>query len=487
LFILAGAGFASLGLTAFAAAKAASVFFYALSVFPLSWLYRRLFAGAAVLWGLLYCLSCPYLLRYALVGLRDSANTFFIICLAAGLVAFFQERRWSAALGTALAATGMALTRGESVVHAGLGLACLAGLALLARPSPDGRRRDLAKVATAILVFALAIAPWVAYCQQTTGWPVTAVQGIPVLQKIEQATGLRLHQATTLQNHDPAMIPVPTPAATGTRVEAEPDGAGFSFQETLGMIPFYLALAAAGMWLRWRQRRWTRQETLLLGLFLMLEATLVGLFLWVGGDYLGKRYLAGPLPLVLGWAGVAMATLWDGLRRHLASPGWRRLAQAACLIGLLAGTWDGMSPARWGLTPKKQARWQAESAAATWIREHGRETIAGTDTPLPSTLISYHNGRMPILLGRQAATRIAALAGGDALFPKGRSPWTIRQILAYCQAQHVHFLVYDEETAKLCPELQDPNSRPPELVPCGSWGTAPHPVIIFGFREKTLK
>ena len=489
LFILVGAGFASLGLTPFAAAKAASVLFYALTVFPAYWLYRRFFAPREMLWGLLYCLSFPYLLRYSLVGLRDSANTFFIVCLAVGLVAFYRDRRWTAVAGTALAAAGMTLTRGESVVHAGLGLALLAGMALLA-PAAD-RRRDLAKVAGGILLFAIAISPWVIYCQRTTGWPVTAAQEIPALRKLEQISGIRLHGETRLPEHEtirlaasPAAPVLSSPQQEQESATATPKHSLFSFKETLGVIPFYLTLAAAGMLLRRRRGAWSKGESLLLGLFIGIEMIIICLVCGTGGDYLGKRYLGGAMPLVLGWAGVAMTALWAWIQQTLASPLWRWPALLACVVSLTSGTWDGLTPARWGLTPKKQERWKGEIEAAAWIQKHRTEQIASGDTPLASTLLVYHNGQMPILFGGKAASRIAGLSGADMLVPEKGSIWDLETLRGHARTTRLHFLIWNRELACICPELQDPERLPPDLVICGRWGSGKYPIIILGFRPE---
>lgn len=474
------------------AAKAASVGFYAVAALPLYALQRGLFGNRAARWAVVLYLLCPLMIRYGISGLRDPARTFFVVLLAAGLVGFVQRPGWRAALGVGLGAAGMTLVRGDAALYALAGLAALSVAA--AWPGPQ-RGRRLAWAAGAWGLFALLILPWLLYCWRETGYPVTASQQAPLLAQLERRTGWPISRPPRLVSAEPTL-----PLATAAASEA-PAGAvapppapaarwrlwlALGLEALGGLFPPALLVVLAVLAWRWRRRRLEPAEVLLLGAWLAYGLLLALQLVGTGGGSADKRYLAAVFPLTCGWLALGTIAAWDWSRARGA--GWRLAGPALAAVAVAACLYVGLSSLRSEARPRKRAGTLAERACADWLRTQGAAAVA-QPVPLPSSTYVYHNGRSPLVLGGEAAIKAAALAGADVLplaaddLAPGQS-YRLAELLAFCRAHHVQFLLRDDELVRLCPELAAPAELPAELRSCYRTAPPAQPMTWLGFRPE---
>ena len=99
------------GWSGFAGVKIAASLLFALAVFPLFALFKRVFSEQVACWGVLFFLFCSHVLRYAGEGLRDAGKTLPLAIAAWALIGLRSApRQWryylwlgaAFALGTAI-------------------------------------------------------------------------------------------------------------------------------------------------------------------------------------------------------------------------------------------------------------------------------------------------------------------------------------------------------------------------------------------------
>jgi len=96
------------GIDGFRGCQAAAVLLWAVSVFPLYFLFCRIWEKNTAFAGAVLYLLCSHLQRYFMVGLRDNGRTLGMSLIALGLIAVFQrENRFRYYL--AIAAGGVVL------------------------------------------------------------------------------------------------------------------------------------------------------------------------------------------------------------------------------------------------------------------------------------------------------------------------------------------------------------------------------------------
>jgi len=102
-----------------------------------------------------------------------------------------------------------------------------------------------------------------------------------------------------------------------------------------GLYPYFLWIALIGITLRICQKKWTRLETLVLGVYLAFVAIVALQPFWFYGVLeVNRRYLLIGMPLYLGWAAYAVWQSYELYQKYLKYPYFPGLV-AAILIALL--------------------------------------------------------------------------------------------------------------------------------------------------------
>lgn len=187
LFIIVAGIFAYLfRMNGTAACELGSALFFALTVFPLMTLMKKVYNYKYAIWTTAMYILSSRLLRIAGMGLRDSAKCFFIVLAAFGLIYFFQKYNWKGAIYCSIGCAGLALTRGDSLVFALLFLAAVFIIEFLYE------KKIPYKSICAVLIFSVAVSPWVYYEYQKTRWPVTDQRHAKILNGILDKKPLKI-------------------------------------------------------------------------------------------------------------------------------------------------------------------------------------------------------------------------------------------------------------------------------------------------------
>ncbi len=206
LMIIGAAALTALfGLDPYLALKIESALFFALTVFPLYFLYRRAFGMAVARWSIPGFILCSRILRYAGAGLRETGKIFFLILGLYGLICFVQNRSWRGALYIALGAAGLSLVRGEALIFA---IMLLLGL-LATDVVRHGQKAQCTiqfprRAIAACTLWLLLMAPWMAYQYRVTGYPVTDFRQAVVIYDAARQLGIEL-PAPQLDGLDPRL------------------------------------------------------------------------------------------------------------------------------------------------------------------------------------------------------------------------------------------------------------------------------------------
>ena len=357
--LLAGCVSFLTGCGGFTAAKIVSMLFFALTVVPLMALMRRVYGmNIAVGTGYVYLIAAP-LIRLSFSGLREMEKCFLILLAAYALVRIFQERgRLTGYLWAGVAAGLAVLTRVDLILYGALIVLCAIRLEagtgkfplrslitcatalLLTLPAcvmnwksvgavvPDGHLADLLPVTwpvfSAGIVFALVSTYafcmiWVRIPAKIRIWIVAGAlcAGACVLFAVSIRLGL-----------------FSDPEEGYKYIKSIWNGA-FSYLGICGLI---------GITVRLFQRRWQKEETLLLLLGILHAMTILGIILLLEKKlYVSARYLLPALPLSFGWVAIGFVVpLYYLEMLFCLLPHGQRLFRAirfAMYLGFALGTW----------------------------------------------------------------------------------------------------------------------------------------------------
>lgn len=266
-------------------------------------------------WGALLFFLSPKLIRYGFSPLLDSGRWLFFPLSFFLLWRLARDSRWSYAIYLGISFAGLALTRSEGIVYAGL----LSALFCLLAFRQDRQVRQLSwnsfirrsgQLAMALLILGLLCLPRL--------WQVGVATGYPALD-IRQTWAVRgvSHQLHKLLGKDDAGQQVNDAASAATTYGKANDfdfawltapafNTRFWSNQLHGAYEPYLVLAVLGIILLWRRREWRFEHTLFLGwLFvnLVMYAAMrsaAGRYFYINALFLMPFTLVG-LSAVIDW------------------------------------------------------------------------------------------------------------------------------------------------------------------------------------------
>jgi 4-amino-4-deoxy-L-arabinose transferase-like glycosyltransferase len=333
--VLAGIIVYLLNVSGAMACKIISALFFALTVFPLTALFSKVFNVRYAFWaGAMYIL-CSRLMRIAGTGVRDTAKCFFIVLATYGLICFFRRYNWKGALYCSLGSVGLALNRGDSLLFALLFLMAIVFIEMF-------KQRNIPyKSVCAGIVFLIAISPWCLYEYHHTGWLVTEVRHAMVVDKL-------LSGKTTIVA--PANSKVITAAPKKVKISPSVNirNNDESFWENLfkGFYPQYLFFIIPVLFFRIRKKKILPEEIILL-LVVMIHAAGMILQIAIADKriFIYKRYLIVATPLMFGWGAIGARWVYDNIRQFL-SLKYRWICRLALCIIIFIFVLDGWARIR---------------------------------------------------------------------------------------------------------------------------------------------
>ena len=336
-----------LGVEAYAAVKALSLFFFALTLLPLYRLLELMDEKKAAPWGCLLFIAAPRLLRYSGMALLEPVRDFFLVSAICLLIKGWKkgiDLTDSLLLGASLGL--MSLARGEGAV--------LAFFILCARcyvPKSDRPLRTFARsVLPAVLMMAAVLLPTIAKNYSFTGYPVidqrmnSILAHCPVVNRWFEAKKFsveKLVESGWLRIDD--AVPQQGSAAEKANRKAGKEENEFSADDAAGrlspplerlmLLPqkmvrggyeFYMCVALLGLLVLIVRRKWRAEHSFLLGFCALTPLAFV--FFSVS-----SRYFIFFIPLLMVFTLNGFAFLWEQAGRY-------RLRPAAILVltGLLA-------------------------------------------------------------------------------------------------------------------------------------------------------
>ncbi len=321
LFVIVSGVFASLfHISGTAACELCSALFFALTVFPLMSLMKKIYNYKYAVWATVMFICCSRLLRIAGMGLRDSAKCFFLVLAVYGLICFFRKYNWKGAAYCSLGCIGLALTRGDSLLFAFLFLAAIALIELFKEKCFP------LKTLCAGLIFIILISPWGYYEYRQTGWPVMELRHATLLNKVfdKKAVKPSMAEAPIDVSHNIAQL---SPEEAKKR-QAEmirkfrkrKKNKIKDFWKNLfkGLYPQYLLLIIPVLFVRIRNRKLSSEELILLLALLIHTIGMIGQIAIADKElFIYKRYLIVATPLSFGWAAIGLRWLYDRVRKLL--------------------------------------------------------------------------------------------------------------------------------------------------------------------------
>ena len=416
------------GCEGFTGVKIVSVLCFALTVFPLWKIFRRVFDETTARTGCVLLVFCSYWLRLASGGLRESAKLLFLAWTVYGLLCLCRKRR--RLKGYLIAGCGcgaMAAIRDDSLL-AGAAI----GVALLIL-EVHGTRRFPWRSCVAGMAGAVILFPglWINY--QLTGYSVPSGRLIGMAEKVMKPDMFG-RTPSGLPRLQPGGDPFPKgnlwsppppqpPAVPGTDPGPKPEPGGFQPVTWTGFFDFLTAVVKGNyFWFivpaliviafRLRRREWSEGETLLLavwlghGLLIVLQILVFDRYL-----YVSRRYLLPATPLAFGWTALALqASYRYALVRFPAA----RVRRTAVCAAVLAGGFFYLD----ALAPQLKMRFDPGHAEErTLLRDWSsriREEYHGPARQTSEILRceSYATFRRPLVAGN-ALPELGFLAGGE--------------------------------------------------------------------------
>ena len=391
------------GCSGFIAAKAVSILFFALCVFPLYGIFRRTFNENIARWGCVLLMFSSHFIRIAVSGLRDSGKGLAMIIACYAILCIWQQRTRLAGYCWCVAgAVLLTLTRGDCVLYALLFLGTGLFFELY-------RRRSFFFPWRTILAFALyllCLSPQLAYNYRTIGYPVPEVRYGVILSKFEHRLGLNIFYNRNAIMKLPGMQPDLTPVATVGDISDETplvQQNGYAVAEFIdslfkGFYPYFFLFAIPVIVMRIYRREWKVEESILLAV-LLGHAFLIVMQIIIFDKYLyvSRRYLLPVAPLALGWSALGMLALWEWMRSKipvLEKRAARPVVFAVCAFALLA---DSAGPTIKDYTScKKSTERKATLQVAEFIRNDFGNTAARIKRELD--YFSYRADRRPLII-----------------------------------------------------------------------------------------
>ncbi len=481
-----GALAAATGLSGFAAARLTSALFFAATVLPLYALMRRFFPRRPAWIACLLYVGSPLLVRYAGSGLLDTGKTFFLVLAVWLAMAFADRPGYRLAVAFGFACGGLTLIKGEGLPI----VVAIVGILHLCRWRQAGNWRAIwpdRHLLLAALAFLVALAPWLAYVQRQTGFPLPDGRQALVFAQALNRLGYGCGRPGNLPGEPDEIHQLLAPKWSNS-----PFIAGISSREFWddlakqvidGLNPFYLALCLIALAAHWRACRWRGGDWILLATIVLHTLLLLAVtnFRWTE-----KRYVVHAMPFLLGWAALGTTAVLDWLDRRLPRRAAKWLPALALAVLLAVAVVRGNSSA---IKEARRVRSNPELRIAMGVRDwFARQAPASArPTGLLSTTRQYHTGRRPLVAGIDQ--RLLYFAGGDAvLLLMYGANLTVDELATVCRLKQVDFLLWPSPTTRtheafspyhgLYPDLDNLGAHPAFRLAARLPATADAPAVL---------
>jgi len=437
-------------LDAFTAAKIISALFFAVTVFPLFYLHKRILDRRIAIVAVILFVFCSAMLRYAGSGLQETGKTFFFILSVYALVRSIDQRKWAFVMLLIFGISGLVLIRPEGFVIGALLFVYFIFYDIKGIGNKKNYEFPKKSIIALLMVFVICT-PWMLYEYRTAGYFVPHVR---VADALEQCLPEEIK--ALVKNPSPVLMP---------DVQISPEDNfniyDFSSEKMMnqslwdrmfrpvfkGFFRIYLLFAIIGAYLRIRRKEWLRLDTVLLSLVIL--HTMMMIFL-PGGGWVLARYIIPAMPLVLGWSAIGVLMILDFLRVKL--NGQRVITALVLLAGVLL-IWDGMYDIRPTLNEVKKAKELNTLESALWLRENASIFLPANWARLEPTRDHYYNGRKPTVLTTNVyLTYLADAATVPPTYFKKN--YSFDDLISVCKKKRVNFIILDPELKKICPELK---------------------------------
>ncbi len=435
---LAAGMLAVLGFSPLTSLQIVSSGFFIGGLWPLRSIMRNVLterqAGLACL---LYAVT-PRLIRYGGTGMIDSAKVFFLLLAAAALFAYARSFRKRYLAWLALAAAGLALSRGEGVLFAGFFGAWAIVLVRLHHNREPWRQflpRILGHSALFVFLFLLPCLPQLLYIHSQTGYYALDSRQAFIIERIA-ARGNPAKVST--KNYYAHAGASDLQAKTIEDSYDVLDGKRNVKESIKGLHPVFLLLGLAGLTTLAVRRRITSCDVVFL--------SIIGynLLIFAALGFITKRYIVPTVPFELSWVVTALTLV------PLNRPRWRRTGIAVLAVLCLVLWVDGNKRVRDALRKPNPER-----EVGVWIAANRHRFISGDETRLDSTFvpIAYHNGRIPVIMA--AAPHYAFWGQTDHVQLNTKCVYRYDQLLAEIRRNHVVLIVADADFHESCPEFSE--------------------------------
>lgn len=456
----------------FFATQLFSVLCFVLTLFPLYALMTRVARKQIALLCCTAYLFCPYLLRLASSGLRETPKTLGFLCAVHALFLIWQERarlRGYLYLGAALAF--MTLIRDDSACLACLFLSCAAACEIAAKRLPW--RSVMAGV-----FFLLLLSPALVIIYKQTGYPVPSARFVTIAQSIipPYSLGGKPESPAAPQQEMNGSSP---DGAGGSPVRSDESGFALSaspedaidaadaqkfyasisakaikrfIEESIkGNYPVFLFLALFSVIRRKQRKMWTRPETFVLllwaGYFLVqvLQIAIFDHYL-----YMDRRYLLPAAPLLFLWTAFSLESAYLWLAQRYTPATGRKLALLAGTVFAAGLFLDAMSPL---IQARCIAKYSSKREAVMYWAERIRQDYQRPQhvPPTAPSLEVYRSGKRPLVVCK-ALPELGYFSDGESV------------LLTPEQAQPLHYLHADYLTKALSPDDGIPHFPGYELL-----------------------
>ena len=347
---------------AFTGVKIASAICFLLTIFPLWKIFSTVFDQTIAKIGCVLLIFCPYWLRIASSGLRDSSKLLFLIWTVWGLLQLYRNRKSiKGYLIVGFGCGAMTAIRDDSLLIGVLfGLACL----WLER---KGTKRFPWRSFIAGLVAALILLPGLILNYQMTGYPVPGTHFIGMASSVMKPYAFGTF-ASPLPHFQPGKsnfpkgslwtetAPITQPASEKPAFQPVPENLDFQPVTWTILIEFLVAVSKGYYFLfaipaiimifrRIRSQVWTPLETLLLavwlghGLIIIFEILVFDRYL-----YVSRRYLLPAAPLAFGWTALALRQLYEYCLSRFSIKRVRKIATGTVLLLCCLFYLEALSP-----------------------------------------------------------------------------------------------------------------------------------------------
>ncbi len=436
-------------LEAFTAAKIVSSLFFALTVFPLYSIKKKVFSKEIAIMATVLFVICSRFISYGIAGGIDTTKMFFVVLFIFAFFKFIKKANIKIIIILAISLAGISLARAEGI-----------GIAIFFLIFPclfeiSRKKFPIKTLIVAVLMFLLMF-PWLKYEYQTIGFPVTDARQIGYVQKIENLLGVKLISDKSILPEQPKEL-IEYKNKLEQNITLSNEKISFSTKlKTLwrrlivefwkGLYPFYFILAIPIFYSRIKNKKFSKGEKVLFAGFAIHSFIVIAS---VGGTWTQKRYIIQAMPLLLGWCSIAVIAIYSFLQKKKISNTPIFIFSAIFIIlSINSGIKD--------VSPFQKNRDKIKGYNRKKIAAIVNNIYCGEKTPpLKTTKREYANGLFPKIYS--SAARIPCMLSAEHIKVAFTKKISLRQLKEYCDIKMINIILYDEYMKQIYPELDKIN------------------------------